>query len=469
MKHFKKRTLLLLLLSFVFINVNAWYIRYRGINDYTEFEVYCIEFEHQEWEFDVKTVEIPSFHQGYPVTRIGDNVFDGFRSLESITLPSTLRSIGTRAFCGCKSLTSVTIPNSVTGIGVEAFRNCTALTEITIPNSVKGIGQLAFYLCTSLTSVNILNSETSIGDGAFEGCTSLTYVTIPNSVGADAFKDCTSLTSVTIGNSVGKIGSGAFWDCPLESIVFGSGHYEVGIDAFHGRSNDCTVHIPDLSYWLQITFEDINANPLYGLNNKLFVNGKEIISEALVIENTNIVKPYTLAGQDKITSVVFSSDVEEIRTEAFLDCKNLESITLSNGVRSIWLRAFSGTKLRSVTIPASIEYLGKYALGSRVLDYVVILKDTPPRTDPGGADTNDPFNTTVLYVPVGSYEKYKKTLPWKLYNIIEGVPNSIEIVEEGHAEELGRYLLDGTRVEEPQNGLNIIRYSDGSTKKVMVK
>ena len=49
------------------------------------------------------------------------------------------------AFICCESLQSITIPNSVKSIGSRAFRNCESLQSITIPNSVTKIGNYAFF------------------------------------------------------------------------------------------------------------------------------------------------------------------------------------------------------------------------------------------------------------------------------------------------------------------------------------
>ena len=134
------------------------------------------------------------------VVREGTEVIcDGafyFNSLQSVTIPNSVKSIGDGAFQLCVSLQSASIPNSVTSIGDWAFSSCESLQSITIPNSVKSIGDEAFSGCESLQSVTIPNSVTSIGDNAFSWCQSLQSVTIPNSVtkiGDGAFSWCTLL------------------------------------------------------------------------------------------------------------------------------------------------------------------------------------------------------------------------------------------------------------------------------------
>ena len=109
-------------------------------------------------------------------------------------------SIGEDAFFSCKSLTSITLPNSVKSIRMGSFTYCESLTSITIPDSVTTIEDNAFLCCSSLTSITIGNSVKSIGYCAFENCGSLTEITIPSSVkslGYDVFSNCISLKTIT--------------------------------------------------------------------------------------------------------------------------------------------------------------------------------------------------------------------------------------------------------------------------------
>ena len=53
----------------------------------------------------------------------------------------------------------------------------------------------------------------------------------------------------------------------------------------------------------------------------------------------------------------------------------------------------------------------------------------------------------------------------------EQLPVGIEERENSvlSSQEIGRYNLQGVRLKEPMPGVNIIKYSDGSSKKVWVK
>ena len=70
------------------------------------------------------------------VTEGDDSVFDAIGILDisfdgSVTIHSSITNIGDEAFEGCRSLTSVKIPSSVLSIGKEAFKNCAGLNSIT--------------------------------------------------------------------------------------------------------------------------------------------------------------------------------------------------------------------------------------------------------------------------------------------------------------------------------------------------
>ena len=69
-------------------------------------------------------------------------------SIESITIPDSVKTIGSSAFNNCVSLKAITIPDGVTAIERDVFFSCTSLEAITIPDSVKTIGRAAFWNCS---------------------------------------------------------------------------------------------------------------------------------------------------------------------------------------------------------------------------------------------------------------------------------------------------------------------------------
>ena len=323
-------------------------------------------------------------------------------------------TVGNYAFQGCTELTSVTLPSSVTTIGDWAFSGCTYLTSFTIPSSVTRIGNDAFEYCTGLRSISIPESVTRIGDYVFRGCTGLTSVSIPESVlsiGNDAFAGCSGLRSVSIPESVMSIGNEAFYGCTgLTSITIPSSVTRIGDGVFR----NCT-----------------GARSL------------------TISESITSIAPYAFAG-----------------------CIGLQSISIPESVTTIEDDAFDGCKgVRSVSIPSSVTRIGNYAfVGCTGLKDIYAL-----RTDPAAYNcATDAFNdySATLHVPSGSKEAYASTAPWsKFVNIVEDIDTGIEPLTLTPSETGQTYYnLQGQRITNPQRGqLVIVRYADGTSRKVVVK
>jgi len=167
---------------------------------------------------------IPSTTNGYPVTGIANNAFQGKSTLKSVTIPNSVTSIGNSAFFACTSLTSVTIPPSVATITNATFDSCYNLADVMISEGVTSIGFHAFEYC-GLTSLTIPNSVTNIGDSSFYSCQSLTNVTIGKSlvkIQSNAFAFCNNLSSVYFqGNAPSPTNDASVFS----GIVFGAKAY----------------------------------------------------------------------------------------------------------------------------------------------------------------------------------------------------------------------------------------------------
>ena len=91
------------------------------------------------------------------VTIISDWCFLGCSSMESITLPSTIKQIGENAFMNCSALTSIDIPEGVTIIPKWCFNECKKLNSVTLPTTIKKIEGYAFYECNKVKTISIPN------------------------------------------------------------------------------------------------------------------------------------------------------------------------------------------------------------------------------------------------------------------------------------------------------------------------
>ena len=76
----------------------------------------------------------------------------------------------------------------------------------------------------------------------------------------------------------------------------------------------------------------------------------------------------------------------------------------------------------------------------------------------------------TLYVPMGTRDDYRNSLFRYFKNIVEFEATGIDkTTTSTDVEEVARYSVNGQRLSAPTKGLNIVKYSDGSVKKVTVR
>ena len=180
---------------------------------------------------------------------------------------------------------------------------------------------------------------------------------------------------------------------------------------------------------------------------------------------------YAFYGCSGLTSLNLPAGITEIGESTFSDCSGLTSLTLPDGITSIGISAFSGcSRLTSLTLPAGITSIGEFAFSyCSGLTSIYVYAEKVPRIG-RYAFEGCASRKCTLYVPKGTYADYRSSNFGYFENIVEFDATGIDkTTTSTDVEEVSRYSADGQRLAVPVKGLNIVKYSDGSARKVVVK
>ena len=172
-----------------------------------------------------------------------------------------------------------------------------------------------------------------------------------------------------------------------------------------------------------------------------------------------------------LTSLTLPAGITSIGEYAFSGCSGLTSLTLPAGITSIDKYAFSGcSRLTSLTLPAGITSIGEFAFSyCSGLTSIYVYAEKVPRIG-RYAFEGCASRKCTLYVPKGTYDNFRLSEFGYFENIVEFDATGIDkTTTSTDVEEVSRYSLNGQRLVGPTKGLNIVKYSDGSVKKVAVE
>ena len=298
-------------------------------------------------------------------------------------------------FNGCKSLTTVTLSNTVSEIGTYAFNECISLFSIILPASLRTIRHNAFYHFTTLKSIVLNEGLETIAYDAFNGCTGLEAITIPSTVvkaESNIFRNCTGLLEATVNNAV--VSEGMFRDCAalkkvvlsdkvktiegrgfsgctsLQSLALPSGLTAIGNWAFSGCTGLGSITVPQ-------SVTNVGSHAFYGCKalktadihssivSSYMFYGCTALTKVSMSDNVKSIGSTAFCGCSILADIIFGSSITQIGAEAFWDCEALKAVNVGANVELIGDSAFySCSGLETVVIPASVKQLGQYAFAS---------------------------------------------------------------------------------------------------------
>lgn len=327
---------------------------------------------------------------------------EGMSDLKTLKLPTTAK-LSAGCFNYCTEIENLTIPKG--NIRLEAsLSHCVKLKSITLPSDTMEVdGTIG---SKNLTSVNLSNVRI-LTDG-FNSCTGLTKVNLPDSLLSieGAFSGCTNLTTVTGGKNVRYLDSG-FSACPkLKS--FGSigenlsvlEHNSFKGTAWYNSQKDGVVYFKNFAYCYkgtmpkntQLTFKegtkaivggfifgDLELTPHEVANFEPPVLTKVVIPKSCqyigyyAFYGCESLKNITLNGGELVErdafqnngceTITLPSTMRVVDDESFTG-KNLKTVNLNDGLQYIGEGAFfSMGKIKNMTVPASVTYIGVQAIG----------------------------------------------------------------------------------------------------------
>lgn len=411
----------------------------------------------------------------YAVVAIGRGAFNKNGKVTSATLPSTITKIDEWAFSEASGLQRVNIPESVKEIGSSAFQGCLSLREVTVPSKIKTLKSFVFNLCENLTKVNLPEGLTTIQTAAFSACTNLRSLKIPSTV--------TQIWGI------------AFWKSGLDTINVPDGIQFIGDAAFCACDNLKKINISRDNEYYTVDRDflyDKEKSILYccpvGLN----------LSSVTVDSSVRTIAEGAFACSPFLNEVILPDSLKEMGMNTFLNCTSLAAIDLPAGMTSIGNSSFSKcTALKTFKFPAALSQIkpktlyecygitsitlpdSLTAMGAYSICYCDNLKEVyAPAKTPAVLDPDlEPFfelnmAAITLYVPEESVEAYKAAPVWKDFGKIQGHDFSQGVQGVDMTEDVvpvAYYDLQGRRVGSDSKGVVIIRYSDGSVKKVVLK
>ena len=339
-------------------------------------------------------------------------------------------------------------------IGNSAFYACYSVASVDI--AATKIGSMAFYDCGAMTIAKI-NADT-IGSSAFYGNSAVTEAKITaKTIGASAFENSATKNPAKFEVKADNIGDNAFTGCSkLEGVVLGESLKSVGNSAFEDCASLKGITIPD-------SVTSIGGRCFQGCKSLAYAKIGTVVSV--------IIHDEAFSNCKSLPEIIIPKTVERIGNNVFAGCYALADVTIADRETELKLGSngsnpmFSSCPLKSVYIGGNITY-GTTANDGYSPFYRNTSLETVRITDRETEISENEFYgcTSLKSVSMGDDIETIGRYAFSGCSALESFSFGTGLKSIGD-----EAFSDGTRIASPQKGINIIRMSDGTVKKVLVK
>ena len=416
-----------------------------------------------------------SFAEAQAVTDLG-NVFTNdalITSFNELKYFTSLTNIAADAFHNCHSLETITLPNTIRFIRKSAFRH-TGLRSFTFPATVAGVGDSILNDCPSLETVIFESVPPNINEGSkhLQNCPMLTTVFIPqHAFHKRLYKHSWVEVSHLMTDHI------LFQDPVVEGICLD--HWDVNHDRQLSISeaqavtelgtaftrNPLIRHFPELRFFTGLqtidvsAFDECTALETIILPITIKTIGDRAFGTCTRLEYIELPHHLEKIGSYAFTdaalrSIYLPNNVSELALHVFSGCKQLTTVSVSpnnpvydsrdncnaiihtatntmvsggitatvpTSVTDFSDDALTGTRRVSFTIPPQIHHIGHWSLNFQRISYIYCQSPVPPTYDSQNGSNvmfiyhDDQPKDPIIYVPYGSLEAYREAEGWSYY------------------------------------------------------
>ena len=318
--------------------------------------------------------------------------------------------IGSKLFMNNHYIQKVKLPNTIEEIGDMAFYG-TSLQQITIPASVKNIGERAFAINVDYNTYNYLNK-------------------IQVRAGNENYMDrnenlLLSKDGKTLLQAAQRGGEISTWWGYDENDIYGE-HESNPLDGVEtiaaGALDGCQIY----RIKLPSSLKNADASMLMYMSYLEEINVDENHQNLCSVDGV-------LFSKDTTTIVYFPYN-----KSYNYDYRNYE---LPTEVQRIGKFAFYNSRFENLTLSDSLKTIADSAFYSRNYNYTnsLTLLNEEIAVASGTAFTDNMYQYTVLYVPMGTQNDYLNTNPWRNFRTINSAKLSDEdfLILKAFYEEMG--------------------------------